>query len=246
MLRALFLDVKRECWRMHDPHSQQADSEFAALRGDIVREADETCCFCKWRAYSQRPRGAPTLIEVHHEDGNHHNNARSNLLASCSLCHAYHHIGFAGAFAGARLIALPEISPATFNVLQRSLWALAAYARLEDEDEANVKRARSTVDEFDQLFTEKLAHLESQLGSGCSAPGILANLLLKCDDSEYRELTAYVDRAGLRLLHSESAYQHETDAAFGSGGIYTSLHPRSWSKLVSNELEATWHSLVRQ
>jgi hypothetical protein len=48
----------------------------------VLFESDRTCCICRDRA---RP------VKVHHIDGNHSNNERSNLVVLCDPCHTLAH-----------------------------------------------------------------------------------------------------------------------------------------------------------
>lgn len=48
----------------------------------VLFESDRTCCICRDRA---RP------VKIHHIDGNHSNNERSNLAVLCDPCHTLAH-----------------------------------------------------------------------------------------------------------------------------------------------------------
>ena len=48
----------------------------------VVFESDRTCCVCRDRS---RP------VKIHHIDGNHSNNERSNLAVLCDPCHTLAH-----------------------------------------------------------------------------------------------------------------------------------------------------------
>lgn len=48
----------------------------------VLFESDRTCCLCREK---ERP------VQIHHIDGNHSNNERSNLAVFCALCHTLAH-----------------------------------------------------------------------------------------------------------------------------------------------------------
>ncbi len=57
---------------------QIVDGESNDLDNQVLFESDMTCCIC-------RVQGRP--VQIHHLDGNHDNNERSNLVVVCQLCH---------------------------------------------------------------------------------------------------------------------------------------------------------------
>uniref|UniRef100_UPI003D7FAE57 HNH endonuclease signature motif containing protein n=1 Tax=Pedobacter sp. TaxID=1411316 RepID=UPI003D7FAE57 len=54
------------------------------LHAQVKKEADWHCYFCHFRDLK--------FSEIHHLDGNHFNNAKSNLVCACTLCHRQHHL----------------------------------------------------------------------------------------------------------------------------------------------------------
>ena len=52
------------------------------LFNQVLFESDRTCCVCR---FPDRP------VQIHHIDGNHDNNERSNLAVVCDICHKEAH-----------------------------------------------------------------------------------------------------------------------------------------------------------
>lgn len=123
-LKELVMGVIRDAsfYRPNNPRRESADAEYKAVRPSFVKKRNHKCEFCGFQSVK--------YIECHHQDGNHANNSESNFVATCTLCHAYHHLGQQGgrqrfaadALRGKTLCAaMPEISIADMNLLQRAI-----------------------------------------------------------------------------------------------------------------------------
>jgi intracellular multiplication protein IcmJ len=244
MLQSLFVNVKRGAWRSQDPHRYSGDAQFELVRDAVLARDKERCRFCGFYHYAaSRERGVQNFVQVHHLNDDHHDNSEKNLITACTLCHSYFHIGFAGAFNDARLIPLPELKPAVFNVMQRALWAIRFAQRQQESSVAtagDLSALLSETQSMDELINERMIWMESELGEGMCQPGILASLILKSSEAEYKELCSRIATLGLRLVHSANAYAAETAATCGAGGIFTSMHPSSWNKLLTTEATSAW------
>lgn len=138
----LTLGIKRTLFRGNDPASALADAAFEAVRTTSLESARHRCRYCGYES-TPVPKKRATSLQVHHLDDDHANNEPANLLAVCSLDHAYHHIGCNAPSPGApqgwanrlRLAYIPELSPQDTNTFQRAIGAA-----LLDEQEHEIAR----------------------------------------------------------------------------------------------------------
>lgn len=244
-MEVLRLNVKRSAWRSNDPHSAEADQAFAEVRSEVHTRDGSRCQYCGFSPYSVRPRGAPVLLQVHHRDDDHHNNAPMNLVTIDSLCHAYHHIGFAGAFHDARLMVMPELSPPVVNIVHRAMWA-ARYCYIQSESDEDKRRAMEPLlqlaNRWEEVVTQRIADLETRLGAGTSQPAVVGSMMLRLSDGELKEFNTLLDTCGVRLAHQATSFVTETEHAVAPGGSFASLHPTSWVHIVESRVAALWRS----
>lgn len=83
------------------------------LHDTVKQEADYFCYFCGFR--DER------FIEIHHLDGNHFRNDKSNLVAACTLCHRQHHLLWLSMYDHAELgvANMPHLTQTELNHIQR-------------------------------------------------------------------------------------------------------------------------------
>lgn len=244
-MEVLRLNVKRTAWRSSDPHSAEADQAFAEVREEVHARDGSRCRFCGFTHYGARPRGAPLLLQVHHRDDDHHNNTPANLITVDSLCHAYHHIGFAGAFHDARLMIMPELSPAVVNIVHRAMWA-ARYCYVQSENDETKREAMEPLlqlaNRWEEVVTHRIAELETQLGAGTSQPAVVGSMMLRFGDRELNEFNSLLDTCGVRLAHQATSFVAETEHAVAPGGVFSTLHPTSWAQIVEPRVATLWRS----
>jgi intracellular multiplication protein IcmJ len=170
-MKEIKLSVKRSMFRSDDPEKDMADSEFKKIRPDVLKRDNHECQFCGFRAEKYQ--------EVHHLDDDHSNNSMENLVTTCALCHANHHLGFSGIKNRGTLIYLnPDwgMSQAAINNITRLLWVS------EDSDNAEV----------DLLCSDVMARLErcafdAKKVLGTNEISILADYYLKMDNVKYQK-----------------------------------------------------------
>lgn len=139
----LCIGIKRGVFRANDVNSKQADSVFESTRSQALRQASYRCVRCGYESPEDVKKRRKSVLHVHHQDNDHHNNEPENHVPHCSLDHAYHHIGCdAPTLGGSRgwasqmLIAYaPELASEDMNQLQR-----ATGAALTDAKEAEVAK----------------------------------------------------------------------------------------------------------
>ena len=176
----LILSVKRSQFRKDDGHAELADADFRTIRGSIITRDRNICQFCEFRAGK--------FQEVHHVDGDHHNNDKSNLITVCSLCHACHHLGFAGMNGGASLVWLPEIKQVTLNAMLRAAYVLERRSKPEDVWQGFVRKFLSFMASRRDLVKERL---------GDSSAVLLGNSLQTASESDYARRSESLE--GIRL-----------------------------------------------
>lgn len=209
VLPELIMSAKRSVWRMHD-HADDADKAFKSIRAAVLESAEDSCKFCGHKSTK--------FQEVHHIDDDHKNNALTNLVCSCPLCHQVFHIGLAGLKEGAEIIYAPEFTQAELNQLSLIIWLVnetkadsfkdpaqsVAFARISGRAktlEAQIMNRRGTVmmrlrtalvkTSFPAEFINeiKLSHL---------TPTLFATALMALPDERYADREDLL--GGLRLL----------------------------------------------
>lgn len=168
-MRKITISVKRSIFRSDDPEKDMANDAYKKIRPEILQRDNNTCQFCGFRAEK--------FQEVHHLDDNHANNDPSNLITTCAMCHANHHIGYSGIKNRGSIIYInPDwgFTQASINNLVRLLWVSA------DTDNKDIGN----------LCTNVLARLErcnilpKQL-IGTNELSVLSDFLLNLDDKKY-------------------------------------------------------------
>lgn len=154
-LPPLIIGVKTGIYRKDDKAAGNADKEFRLIKPEILKRDHNTCGYCgvQTQGDDKSPGGG---LEVHHIDGNHHDNRGQNLISICPLCHAVLHFGHAArAYKSLRIGYLPWISQENLTILTWTL-AIAAHRRkavgsqleLNDDERAAVEVSTKA----DELF----------------------------------------------------------------------------------------------
>lgn len=169
IMKEIILSVKRSVFRSDDPEKDMADSLYKKIRPEVIARDNSTCQFCGFRAEKYQ--------EVHHIDDDHSNNELSNLVTTCSLCHANHHLGFSGIKNRGTLIFLnPEwgMTQASINNIARLLWVS------EDSEDQEIKNLCSDV----IAKLERCAFAAKKL-LGTNELSVLADFYLKMSSDLY-------------------------------------------------------------
>lgn len=194
------LGIKRSRFRDDDARASRADAEFRAKRKPALDRQGWRCAGCRMRTAEANKANGRVHLDLHHADDDHHNNSDDNLIAVCTLCHAYQHVGEASrrgdvaaeGMGRSTLVAnVPEISAADLNLLQRAMGAA-----LLDDTEAQIAK------EVFKALAERCHEVRADFGSYLPADFAAGmGQLAKEGPAEYENRAEALE--GLRLLFSE-------------------------------------------
>lgn len=221
--RDLILSVKKSRFRMDDPSKDHANKEYLAKRDSILERDNYTCQYCGFRAKK--------FQEIHHLDNNHQNNADSNLITACTLCHMVNHVGFAGIRQIAKLIYIDpkyNVSQAQLNQVVRSLWV----AKTCTDNPDLVSNASSLLARIHKYII--LAHMKINTPD----PAILADFMLNImTDEQYEKRGEYFK--GIYLLPLEAGFEKHikywSKSVFPKNSKWESIAFQRYSKWLQNE-----------
>ena len=206
--RHIVLGINRTRAREDNPDAERHNDVYRAIAPKALAEHQYTCQFCELQC-----RGA---IEVHHIDGRHENNDRSNLVPACRMCHLAHHIGFVGAMNAGLLVYLPELSQAALNTVQRTLWV----------------GTQSKISVIADRCQTKMSHLhygmieaKKRLGTGSLTQ--LAIKLAALSDADYARREVFLD--GIRLIYLPAKMQDDMAKWIG---VYDQFPTGQWNAMT--------------
>ncbi len=201
-------------YRTNSSTRLRADAEYQAVRPKVMENQGYRCQFC---GHTSRKN------HCHHLDGDHNNNVPENMVAADTLCHAYHHLGqqasqdqFAHDNLGGNktiLAAIPELSAADLNLLQRAIGVA-----LLDPAEAEVARAAH------KLLSDRAEVVRESFGSFHT--GDLGAGMTKLNDDEYANRVHVV--GDLRLVFRENVLKNEGSRFLED---FASLPLKSWESV---------------
>lgn len=153
--------------------------------------ADAPCRFCGAFAAGRQ--------EVFHLDGDHVNQASTNLVAACSLCHLAQHLDVAARQRSAVLAWLPEMSQAAVFMLTRSAHLALLDADADPTLEVPPARGTDAVVAAWQALSALLGReKQAQARLETSDPGMLGAALLALTPGAYRGRANLL--GGIRLV----------------------------------------------
>lgn len=199
--------VSRGLARSDNPDSVYSDKEFMSVRPSVLEEAEHRCAFCAFQSLK--------FTEVHHLDGDHRNNSRSNLVPACRLCHLTQHLGFVGVHGGAHLILSDEPQDA-INHIVRSLW-VAKYG-----SDTALKQQATAMLETLPGFSEQV-----ETRYGYSSPLQLANELAGQTDKKYNDRAKYL--SGIRIIFSEKLFHDQI--RYWVSETYKPFSTKDWGRI---------------
>lgn len=112
-LSPLAITANAGAWRLAAEDHAGGRGEAFETPGAFDARADARCRFCGGFA--------GVWAEPYHLDGDHSNDAASNVVPACPLCHACQHLGRDTIDQEFALIWLPEVSQAALNLLIRGI-----------------------------------------------------------------------------------------------------------------------------
>lgn len=167
--KEILLSVKRSKFRCDDPRADEKNNEYLNIRPTILERDDFKCTFCDFRSLKWQ--------EVHHIDDNHANNDPANLITTCPLCHACHHVGLAGLEGKGSLIYLePELgfTQAELNQLMRVLWI--------GERSKNKELSMACIGIQSRIYKQSVV---ARNVIGTTEANVLGDFLLNLDEEKY-------------------------------------------------------------
>lgn len=140
----LQFDMKFDLHRGSDPDLGEAEEEFRDkdLRRHIRQRDGYRCVSCGVALFSPSAEEGDSAagLELHHMDGDHHNNSPSNIISLCPLCHCILHIGKSvylhWAEKAMRVIWFPWLSQEELNLLTWTMAVAIFRSELPDADDA--------------------------------------------------------------------------------------------------------------
>ena len=163
----LILSVKSKNWRAEGPDVLEKDEEYQKIRPKVLKEDDNTCRACGFKAKEGKWQ------EVHHLNDDHEDNSMLNLATLCSFCHMTQHIGFAGKNGEARLIWLPEISQTGLHHLVRTI--LVTKNEASKREDKTVKEMAVQAMALDTKLREREVRAKDLIGT--NDPEVLGDIL---------------------------------------------------------------------
>ena len=219
--------VKRGKWRdKAGVEPDDADLEFAKVRVKVLLRDRNTCQSCG----THMPKGA----EVHHVDDCHANNKDTNLITLCSLCHAWHHIGFLGKN-GALFLANNELeNPITAAEINTLMLACAVVMNTE-KDADGFEDLKKVVDVIMNGIKASSRDVFNAWGSHDLKE--FASALMRSSDEVYASREAPFVGLGVAVL--PSALFGEAKSALSKDGEYGGFgHYANWESLYTQAIKS--------
>lgn len=207
------LGVKRKLWRQDDEHSFLKEEKYKEIRNSILSRDDNTCQFCGFKF--------DEFQEVHHIDDDHGNSNPDNLITSCNLCHAVHHLGMTAIRNAGFIAYIPEMKQTDINGIFRILF-MQLHVLGKNEKKDIVKELQSFYSIFENRGAQTLGRLTKSDKVNLSNPMILAQFLSACDDELYQRRCSLL--SGFVLIPTRNAF---TDSQLDS--YYTKYGSNSHS-----------------
>lgn len=224
------LGVKRKLWRQDDEHAILKDEKYKSLRDKILLRDNYTCHFCNFRF--------DEFQEIHHVDDDHGNNDPENLITTCNLCHAVHHLGMT-AIRGAGFMAyIPEMSQTDINGIVRILF-MQLHNNKEKTELVNALHSLYSI--FENRGRAVLNKVLKSESVDFSQPMILAQFLSSCDESMYENRADIL--SGLVLVPNRKAFtDRQLERYFTKNG--SNIHQAESYKRLYEQLKTVARDLT--
>lgn len=179
-------DVYDVPWQPHNPNMP------TPLRQQVIARDNWTCQCCGHATTGSEayPTG---YMEVHHLDGNHHNEQPDNTVTVCPVCHDTLHSGMATASIRVTTVWVPELTQTQINQL-----AISLFMRMSQDDSDSAKQAVALYDHLSARAEEASKRLGNEV---LNISGLATALTLLPRDSPDRD-----HLAGLRLLPASFSF----------------------------------------
>lgn len=174
---------------------------------------------------------------VHHDDGDHTNNDRSNFRIRCPLCHLVSHLGFVGVERLGVIVYCPEFTQAQLNSFQTLYFMVN---KLIGGTKKGSREYESLIGYYNnlQLVYQTIESSSAKVIRNFknNDPLHFANAMLGMSEYEYacRGETIF---SGLRLLYREDAFPQEIEQwtkqyFLTDNNTKLSTHPEQWPALL--------------
>ena len=216
-LREIKLSVKRGKFRCDDPLTDESSLAFKKIRPSILKRDNNTCQFCGFASDKYQ--------EVHHIDDNHANNDPSNLVTTCSLCHAAHHIGFSGIQNRGIMIYIDpskNITQADINNVVRSLWVA--------ESSKNKDINMSAIGMLSRLYK---CSVSARRAIKTSDATVFGDFLLSLSDKDYKNRADKLK--GVYFLPTKDQFHMQFKHWYNNN--YKSVQAETWNEIAKMNCE---------
>ncbi|ENI4488044.1 HNH endonuclease [Vibrio fluvialis] len=181
---------------------------------------------------------------VHHEDGDHTNNDKSNFRIRCPLCHLVSHLGFVGVERLGIIVYCPEFTQAQLNSLQTlyfMLNKLIGSTKKGSREYQNLVGYHNNLKLLYQAIESSSAKVIRNFKN--NDPLHFANAMLGMSEDEYSRRADTIFN-GLRVLYREDAFDKEIDLwtkqyFVTEDNNKLSTHPEQWPALLKIFTETT-------
>jgi len=223
-------DVRRMPLLAHTSHNDESSKH---LREVVIGQGlfGRRCYYCDFAF------GASDIYEVHHIDGDHHNEHQSNCVPICEMCHAPFHIDMATRKwpeDSGKIIFFPELSQSELNNLLQAIFYAMAVQNGGEENESNIKPIIQPHTIYRELLKRTSLVEKGENGDlirpGLSEPFALSRVLSNMSDEDYanRDELLY----GLRYLAPQAHFMNQAQGWNGRECAFSKLDMATWPSLA--------------
>ncbi|WP_390240771.1 HNH endonuclease [Vibrio sp. R78045] len=219
--------------RMENPNFQDDNEEYQKVREEFITEhrarlhsdQEVQCEVCGL----EMEKGA----HVHHIDGDHTHNVKSNFSLRCPYCHLCEHIGFVGKENKGVIIYAPDISQASLNLLLVTCYTLRYSIDLLKEGSSERQKLESMILQVDSLVQAFESQKSIVLRNfQTDNPADFADKFLAMSQDEYDKRSVGTF-SGLKLFFYPDGFESEiktwAETIFKVGESKSNpLQPREW------------------
>lgn len=225
----MFLGVSRSgVSRLNEPPEPMDNQDFKQVKAQVFAECESACAVCGFSSNKYQ--------HGHHLDGNHRNNAKSNIECRDPLCHYCEHLGFVGSEKMGQLVYCDSLSQAEINCIQRIAW-VSEYQILNMNDET-ISEELMEVARYSKQVIELLKPTSFQVLNEfeVDGPTTLANIFLSMSESEYQRRELYYKP--IRLLFEPSFFSKEIKHWSENTEFFAGFYSiNGWGKQAQNMVE---------
>ena len=227
----MFIGVSRSnVSRISEPPEPYENAEFDLARPQFLKSVNYQCSVCGF--------SSPKYQHVHHIDGNHKHNVKSNFDCRDPLCHLCEHLWFVADNKMGTLVMCPSFTQAELNAYVRIAWVTNYLCKVlgpEECGETLLHIARET-----GLWLELLESTKHQVKRAYSITNIraLAEDFRNMSNSEYESRESKYPH--LRLLFYPEPFSREIEEWSRNKEFFADFYnPNEWPKILKNHMQQT-------